>query len=365
MTDPVVLLLDRLEGVRPSGSGWVARCPGHEDRHASLSVAAGDDGRALATCHAGCTIEDVVGALGLTMGDLYPRKNGATGTPQPARGRGRETRYRAHVADGGHADERIEHVRLDRPDGSKRMWWERDGHKGLGGLSPSAFALYGIERVNSETTDRVVLVEGEKATDALRGMGIAAVGTVTGAAATPCRDSLLPLAGRHVILWPDADEAGLGHMRAIAAGLGEIASSVSWVTPPAGVEPGWDAADAEPEQARRLIEGASSGEDAGSSTAEVVLLPAPVAPMAVARRLVADRFTDADGLTVIRAWRGGQRDRDHRHRTVCSPRRGRGDPARSAPVGERDRAGPRHPGHSETPRHPKVTGRVLLGQPGL
>jgi len=305
MTDPVPLLLDRLEGVRPSGPGWVARCPGHEDRHASLSVAAGDDGRALLTCHAGCTIEVVVGALGLTMADLYPRTNGATGPARPARGRGREIRYRARLADGSHADERIEHVRLDRPDGTKRMWWERDGRKGLGGLSPSVFVLYGTERLDLAGMDAVVVVEGEKATDALASWGVVAVGTMTGAAATPCREALLSLAGRPVILWPDADEAGLGHMRAIAAALGDVASSVSWVTPPDGVEPGWDAADAEPEQARRLIDSASAGEDAWSSTAELVILPAPSAPMAVARRLVADQFTDADGLTVIRAWRGG------------------------------------------------------------
>jgi hypothetical protein len=61
---------------------------------------------------------------------------------------------------------------------------------------------------------------GEKVADALASWGIAAVGTMTGAAVTPCRDALLPLAGRRVILWPDADEAGIGHMRAIAAALG-------------------------------------------------------------------------------------------------------------------------------------------------
>jgi putative DNA primase/helicase len=304
MTDPVARLLDRLDGVRPSGSGWVARCPGHEDAHASLSVAVGDDGRALLTCHAGCPTGTVVDALGMTMEDLFPRTNGAAEPARPARGRGRETRYRARLADGSGAGERIEHVRLDRPDGSKRVWWERDGRKGLGGLSPSAFALYGSERLDTETTD-VVVVEGEKAADALTSWGIAAVGTMTGAAAAPCRDALLPLAGRRVILWPDADEAGHGHMRAIAAALGDVASSVSWVMPPDGVAQGWDAADAEPEQARRLVEDASPVDEVGSPTAEPVILPPPSAPMAVARRLVADRFTDADGLSVIRAWRGG------------------------------------------------------------
>jgi hypothetical protein len=59
VADPIARLLGRLDGVRRSGEGWVALCPGHEDRHASLSVAAGDDGRALLTCHTGCRTDAV------------------------------------------------------------------------------------------------------------------------------------------------------------------------------------------------------------------------------------------------------------------------------------------------------------------
>ena len=33
---------ERLNG-RPSGDGWSARCPAHEDRSPSLSIAAGDN----------------------------------------------------------------------------------------------------------------------------------------------------------------------------------------------------------------------------------------------------------------------------------------------------------------------------------
>jgi hypothetical protein len=44
---PVTLVLNKLDGIRRSGSGWTGRCPAHEDRQASLSVTEGDDGRAL------------------------------------------------------------------------------------------------------------------------------------------------------------------------------------------------------------------------------------------------------------------------------------------------------------------------------
>lgn len=68
------LVLSRLERVRPYGKGYTARCPAHNDRTASLSVAAGDDGRILMHCFAGCGIQEIVGAIGLTVSDLFPRR---------------------------------------------------------------------------------------------------------------------------------------------------------------------------------------------------------------------------------------------------------------------------------------------------
>lgn len=51
---PIEMILSRLDGVRRSGRGWQARCPSHEDRHASLSISEGDDRRVLLHDHAGC-----------------------------------------------------------------------------------------------------------------------------------------------------------------------------------------------------------------------------------------------------------------------------------------------------------------------
>jgi hypothetical protein len=65
-------ILGRLDRVKRTGTGWLARCPAHRDRAPSLSIAEGDDGRVLLKCHAGCTVQDIVSALGLRMADLYP-----------------------------------------------------------------------------------------------------------------------------------------------------------------------------------------------------------------------------------------------------------------------------------------------------
>src|SRR6516164_2548450 len=73
---PIEALLAKLSGAKKTGNGWSARCPAHDDRRASLSISAGDDGRALVRCHAGCTAEAVVSAVGLTLRDLMPERGG-------------------------------------------------------------------------------------------------------------------------------------------------------------------------------------------------------------------------------------------------------------------------------------------------
>jgi hypothetical protein len=73
-TPSIELLLSRLEKVRKAGAGYTARCPAHEDRTASLSVGAGADGKVLIKCFAGCPIGDVLGAIGMVVADLFPRR---------------------------------------------------------------------------------------------------------------------------------------------------------------------------------------------------------------------------------------------------------------------------------------------------
>lgn len=73
MTEPVELLLSRLENVRANRNGtWVARCPAHDDRSPSLNVSEGDDGKVLIHCFAGCGAADVVEAVGLELSNLFP-----------------------------------------------------------------------------------------------------------------------------------------------------------------------------------------------------------------------------------------------------------------------------------------------------
>lgn len=76
------VILDRLDGVRQTGRGFVARCPAHEDGRPSLSIRETSDGRVLLHCFAGCDAEAVLAAVGLTFSDLYPEQPGQHFKPE-------------------------------------------------------------------------------------------------------------------------------------------------------------------------------------------------------------------------------------------------------------------------------------------
>lgn len=71
---PIKTLLARLDRVRQYGKGWRCDCPFGHSSHGALSVAEGDDGRVLIRCFAGCSIADVLGAVGLQLTDLFPER---------------------------------------------------------------------------------------------------------------------------------------------------------------------------------------------------------------------------------------------------------------------------------------------------
>jgi hypothetical protein len=66
-------ILSRLDRVRKTGKdSWIACCPAHEDRSPSLTIRETDDGKTLLHCFTGCSIHDIVAALGMDLSDLFP-----------------------------------------------------------------------------------------------------------------------------------------------------------------------------------------------------------------------------------------------------------------------------------------------------
>src|SRR5262245_38991485 len=92
----------------------MSHCPGHDDRIASLSVGGGRDGRCVVHCHAGCSAEDVLAAIGLQLADLFPEDpKKESGDPKST------TVYRYFGADGTPL---YDQVRDDFANGTKKIW---------------------------------------------------------------------------------------------------------------------------------------------------------------------------------------------------------------------------------------------------
>ena len=214
--------LGRLNGVRGSGTQYTAKCPAHDDHHASLSVGEGQDGRILLKCHAGCSTQSILAAMGLSERDLFPEKPGAKGAKDPAASTVTAT-YRYYDAEG-----KLVAQKLRRAD--KTFLWRRPDGKGgwiynRKGVPP---VLYKGEW--QTIPDTVYLVEGEKDVDTLFSLNKAAVSGMDGAGPGKWRQAYTEqLRGKVVYILPDHDAPGMDYAEEAANALSSAAKCVKIV----------------------------------------------------------------------------------------------------------------------------------------
>lgn len=232
---PLKLLHSKLPGMRKSGSGWMARCPAHDDRRASLSIAQGDDGTALVKCHAGCDTSAVLAAVGLELRDLFaatdskpnrngkPASNGRTFTTANEAVAELERRHGKRSALWTYHDAQGEPVgvvvRWDRPTGKDIRPVARHGDGWRIGAMQDPRPLYGLPGLAA--AKRVLVVEGEKAADAARSIGLAAT-TSSGGAMGARKTDWRPLAGKEVWILPDNDAPGRKYAETVAGILAKL-----------------------------------------------------------------------------------------------------------------------------------------------
>ena len=72
-----------LGGRKAGRSGWIARCPVHDDSNPSLSLSTGKDGKVLLRCLAGCDQAQVIDAL--RARGLWERRGRYYGMPRAAK----------------------------------------------------------------------------------------------------------------------------------------------------------------------------------------------------------------------------------------------------------------------------------------
>lgn len=140
--------------------------------------------------------------------------------------------------------------RFDLPDGGKdvvpRTYCQHeDGRREWRWLSfAKPRPLFGLDLLAANPDAGVLIVEGEKAAVAARTIAPGVVVTWPGGGKAVKFVDWAPLAGRKVLIWPDADEPGMKAASDIAGRIHDITVSVRIIDPPAGVPDGWDLADA-------------------------------------------------------------------------------------------------------------------------
>jgi len=117
---------------------------------------------------------------------------------------------------------------------------------------PETRPLYNLPNIAS--APEIIVVEGEKAADALIAQNIDATTAMGGANAPLEKTDWTPLRGRKVVIWPDNDDAGRAYADKLKTHLeAQGALAVSVLNVPTTRPPKWDAADAEGEDLGAII----------------------------------------------------------------------------------------------------------------
>lgn len=210
--------LSRLEGVKGGNGQYSARCPAHDDKRASLSVSTGHDGKILLHCHAGCTVSEILAALGVQESDLFPEK--AQKAPCKPREARREVvaRYDYTDAQGNLLNQktRFSDKSFSWSHYESGKWWR--GRKG----DP---VLYNLPVVAG--AEFLYIVEGEKDVETLKAAGLPAVCGADGAGPGKWLPQYTEtLRGKKVAVIQDNDDIGKAFAIETANALHGAAASV-------------------------------------------------------------------------------------------------------------------------------------------
>ncbi len=223
-------LLNRLQKVKTlPNKEFAACCPAHEDKKPSLSIKEEGD-RILIHCQAGCSPEDIMATLNLTVADLFTEDNGINKPVPPPAPSPQKKIIKTYDYRDTAGNDLFQVVRFEpksfaqrHRNGDGNWTWSMEGVTRV---------LYKLPEITNENT--VVLVEGEKDADNLWASGCPATTSPGGANAwNPAYAN--SLAGKAVIIIPDRDAPGYSYARAVANSLDGKAKSVQviFLPPPA------------------------------------------------------------------------------------------------------------------------------------
>jgi hypothetical protein len=218
---------------KPNGSGFMCRCPVHDDNTASLKIDDGPNGL-LVHCHAGCEQRDVI--AGLRDRGLWPVR---TDDPLPRAVKGASDITYDYVDATGALIYQVlrkpgKQFRQRQPDGQGGWTWN------LKGIAPLPYRLPQLIAA-IKTNVMVAVVEGEKDADNLVAAGIPA--TCNSGGAGKWRPQFAEyFRGADVVILPDNDEPGRAHAEQVAANIAPVSRSVRVLKLP-GLQPKGDVSD--------------------------------------------------------------------------------------------------------------------------
>lgn len=225
----MVSALDRVHdalagrGCRSEQGGRSWQCPAHEDRAPSLSVARGTKGADVVLhCHAGCTTEDVVAALGLTLADLYD---------EPAQ---KKDSRPVKVAEYPYCDENGELLyKVARYSPKTFRQFAADGTPSVKGIRRVPYRLPAV-LAEARAGGLVLVVEGEKDVDNLAAAGVVATCNAGGAGKWTDDHTRHLLGAGEVVVVADKDGPGRAHAAQVAESLQRAGITHRVVEPAAG-----------------------------------------------------------------------------------------------------------------------------------
>ncbi len=263
--DPVITIVNKLAAAgkmpRRVGSEFKALCPSHDDSSPSLQVGRGkEDKGAVVYCHAGCTPEMVLGAIGMTMQEAFDdygelTRQQPTGLPTRAAAPGALATY-FYEDELGHVLYRVERranktFTQARPDPAAPGEWIYS----LGDVRRVPFHLPALRRAIQDQ-EPVYLVEGEKDVQTLESQGFVATCNPGGAGKWK-RDYNALCTGGHFVLLPDNDPAGHDHAQQVLGALSTEARTIKLVElpdlPPKGDVTDWFEAGGTADKLRDLV----------------------------------------------------------------------------------------------------------------
>jgi hypothetical protein len=213
-----------------------AACPAHADRRPSLAVKRCED-RVLLMCHKGCTLDSMLRRLELCRADLFV-------------GRRSLTTLRQVVATYDYLDSSGTLLARKKRSALKSFWWEQPDATARGGWRNGlgGGGLPGLyRRPELEGASRVFIVEGEKAVDRLRGLGLVATCGPAGASTWKTAwsiDLLLAVPAAEMVVLADNDRPGQRHAARVACDLVGVRGELQLkVTQLPGLPAGGDVVD--------------------------------------------------------------------------------------------------------------------------